>query len=44
MNVVSALGSVNWIAVLLAVVVYTVLGGAWFPGLLAKPYAAAHRS
>lgn len=41
MNVVSALGSVNWIAVLLAVVAYTVLGGAWFAGLFAKPYATA---
>lgn len=41
MNVVSALGSVNWIDVLLAVVAYTVLGGVWFAGLFAKPYAAA---
>ena len=41
MNVVSALGSVNWIAVLLAVVAYTVLGGVWFAGLFAKPYATA---
>lgn len=35
MNVVSGLGSVNWIAVLLAVVVHTVLGVVWFAGLFA---------
>ena len=44
MNVVSALGSVNWIAVLLAVVVHTVLGGVWFAGWFAKPYAAVSRA
>ncbi|KOV82464.1 DUF1761 domain-containing protein [Nocardia sp. NRRL S-836] len=41
MNVLSALGPVDWIAVLLAVVAYTVLGGVRFAGLFAKPYAAA---
>jgi hypothetical protein len=41
MTVLSALGSINWIAVLLAVVAYTVLGGVWFAVLFAKPYAAA---
>ncbi|SER01918.1 Protein of unknown function [Lentzea xinjiangensis] len=41
MNVLSALGSVNWIAVLLALLVCTVLGGVWFAGLFAGPYARA---
>ncbi len=34
-------GDINWIAVVLGVVACTVLGGAWFAGLMAKPYAMA---
>ncbi|SDF35901.1 Protein of unknown function [Lentzea fradiae] len=41
MTVFTALASVNWIAVLLSVVAYTVLGGLWFAGLFAKHYAAS---
>jgi hypothetical protein len=41
MSVLSALGSINWIAVLLAVVAYSALGGVWFAVLFAKPYAAS---
>jgi len=41
MTVLSAFDSINWIAVLLALVAYTLLGGVWFAALFAKPYAAA---
>lgn len=32
---------VNWLAVVAATVAHTLLGGAWFVGLFAKPYAMA---
>ncbi len=38
---IEALVRVNWLAVLAATVVHTLLGGAWFVGLFAKPYAVA---
>lgn len=38
---VTALGSVNWLAVLLAAVAYTALGGLWFTLLFGRQYAAA---
>jgi hypothetical protein len=38
---IEALVRVNFLAVLAATVVHTLLGGAWFVGLFAKPYAAA---
>lgn len=41
MNILTAFGSVNWIAVLVAFVVYTVLGGVWFTALFGKAYAAS---
>ena len=37
----TAIGSVNWLAVLLAAVAYTVLGGLWFTLLFGRQYAAA---
>jgi hypothetical protein len=41
MTVLSAFGSIDWIAVLLALAAYILLGGVWFAALFAKPYAAA---
>ncbi|GLY92866.1 DUF1761 domain-containing protein [Actinoplanes sp. NBRC 103695] len=41
MNILTAFGSVNWIAVLVAFVAYTVLGGVWFTALFGKAYAAS---
>lgn len=38
---VGAIGSVNWLAVLLAALAYTVLGGLWFTLLFGRQYAAA---
>ena len=37
----TALGSVNWLAVLAATAAYTVLGGLWFTLLFGRQYAAA---
>jgi Protein of unknown function (DUF1761) len=41
MTVFTAFGSINWLAVLLAAVVYTVLGALWFTLLFGRQYAAA---
>lgn len=35
----NVLADINWLAVALALVALTVLGGAWFAGLFAKQYA-----
>jgi Protein of unknown function (DUF1761) len=41
MTVLAAFGSINWLAVLLAAVVYTALGALWFTLLFGDQYAAA---
>lgn len=37
----NVLGDINWIAVVLAIVACTILGGVWFAGLFPKQYAAS---
>jgi hypothetical protein len=41
MTVLAAFGSINWLAVLLAALVYTALGALWFTLLFGDRYAAA---
>lgn len=38
---ISSLLHINWLAVLAATIAHFVLGGVWFAGLFAKPYARA---